>query len=110
LFGGNPLDADRDRDNRVTHDEVWVWTREQFGVIDRDRSGTISANEIGRDARSQAAFRAADVNRDGFVTMDELRSHSQTVFQVRDSNGDGALTRDEVPPRSTKAARKPPRN
>jgi hypothetical protein len=30
LFGGDPLDADADRDRRLTHDEVWSWLRRRF--------------------------------------------------------------------------------
>jgi hypothetical protein len=105
LFGGDPLDADANQDRRVTHDEVWNWMRHRFDQSDRDRSGTLEPGEIAGHPEAQARFRAADANRDGRVTAEELRPHSEAWFRTHDANGDGHLTRQEVPQR--RPARRP---
>src|SRR4051812_11014556 len=60
LFGGDPLEADADRDRAVTHDEVWTWLRRRFDLADHDRSGTLEPAEIPTHPQAQAGFRAAD--------------------------------------------------
>jgi hypothetical protein len=106
LFGGDPLDADANQDRRVTHDEVWNWVRHRFDQSDRDRSGTLESGEISGHPDAQARFRAADADRDGKVTVEELLPHSEAWFRTHDANGDGQLTRPEVPKRQP--ARRPP--
>lgn len=99
MFGGNPLEADADRDRNVTHDEVWTWLRQRFDLADRDRSGALERHEIGSHAGAHATFRAADADRNGRVTFDELRPLSESWFRAHDANQDGVLTRGEVPAR-----------
>jgi hypothetical protein len=106
LFGGDPLEADSNQDRRVNHDEIWSWMRRRFDQSDRDRSGTLEPGEIATHPNAQASFRAADANRDGKVTAEELRPHSEAWFRTHDANGDGHLTRREVPQR--KPARRQP--
>jgi hypothetical protein len=105
LFGGDPMEADADRDRGVTHDEVWTWLRRRFETSDRDRSGTLEPAELPGHAKAQAGFRAADADRDGRVTIDELRPLSEGWFRAHDANRDGRLTRQEMPKR---AKPKPP--
>lgn len=100
MFGGDPLEADADRDRAVTHDEVWTWLRRRFDLADRDRSGTLEPAEIPGEPRAQAGFRAADANRDGRVTIEELRPLSEGWFRTHDADGNGRLTRREVPKRT----------
>jgi len=105
LFGGDPLDADTDRDRSVTHDEVWGWLRQAFNKADRDRSGTLSAAEVPARPGAQTSFRAADADRNGQMTIEELRPLSESWFRAHDANGDGVLTRREVPVRKPKPPR-----
>ena len=48
---------------------------------------------------AQGRFRAADANRDGKVTLDELRPMAEGIFRMMDANGDNAVTPDEAPRR-----------
>jgi hypothetical protein len=40
-----------------------------------------------------------DANRDGQVTLEELRPMAEMRFRMGDANGDGAITREELPRR-----------
>jgi hypothetical protein len=97
MFGGNPLDADANRDRAVTHDEVWTWLRRRFDLADQDRSGTLEPHEVPAQRDAQAAFRAADADRNGKVTIEELRPLSEGWFRAQDADRNGKLTRREVP-------------
>ncbi len=109
LFGGDPMEADADRDQRVTPDEFWVWVRKRLDSRDRDRDGALSLSES-RAPRDRAdTFRATDADRDGKVTPDELRSASEAWFRSQDLNRDGALTRQEIPRRRPSQSATPSR-
>jgi hypothetical protein len=96
LLGGDPMDADTDRDGRATHDEIWTWLRQRLDHADRDRDGRLSPQELPDRPGARATFRAADADRNGHVTPEELRPMADMWFRARDANGDGALTRQEV--------------
>lgn len=99
LFGGDPMEADTDRDGRATHDEIWTWLRQRLDRADRNRDGRLSPQELPNHPRARATFRAADADRNGHVTVEELGPLADMWFRARDANGDGALTRREVPRR-----------
>ncbi|MEN0075871.1 MAG: EF-hand domain-containing protein [Paracraurococcus sp.] len=96
MFGGDPSEAIRDPARGVSHDEVWTWLRRRFDLADRDRSGSIEQGEVLTRAEALALFRAADANRDGKVTPEELKPFSEQWFRAHDSNNDGVLTRREA--------------
>jgi hypothetical protein len=105
IFGGDPLEADMDRDQRVTPDEFWTWLRGRATGADPDRDG-LTAQELGirpRDARRQAWFRAADADGNGRLSLDEIELYSGTIFRFHDADRDNALTRPEVAPRQPRA-------
>ncbi|MCS6891247.1 MAG: hypothetical protein RMK64_07385 [Rhodovarius sp.] len=99
LFGGfgDPTRLDRDRDSRITHDEIWSWLLEQFNLIDRNRDGRLGPDELPRRALVLPAFRAADADHDNHLTREELRALSESWFRARDVNRDRALSGREVP-------------
>ena len=114
--------ADASRDGRVTWDEAWGLFQQRFNVADTNHDGGISLDEargfrraIALDAaapanppppppgrgpveeRQAAMLRALDANRDGKVSLDEVRPMAEAMFRALDRNGDGAITRDELP-------------
>ena len=111
LFDGN-------RDGRVTFDEAWALATTRFTTADADRSGGLSIEEFGtlglrradaptpppeRAGRMEqmrsGMFRALDANRDGQVTLEEIRPAMEARFRAADANSDGAVARDELPQR-----------
>ena len=75
MFGGDPLETD----------------------ADRDRSGTLEPTEIPGHPQAQAGFRTADADRNGRVTIEEMRPLSESWFRAQDADRNGKLTRREVP-------------
>jgi len=111
LFDGN-------RDGRVTFDEAWVVVTTRFNMADANRSGGLSVEEFGnlqmrradaptpppeRSGRMEqmrgGMFRSLDANRDGQVTLEEIRPAVEARFRAVDANSDGAVARDELPQR-----------
>jgi len=111
LFGGDPREADVDGDRRVTHDEFWLWLRGRADQADSNRDQALTRQELGirpEERRRQAWFRAADTDRNGSLSMEELRMFSGYVFRFHDTDHDGALQPGETrrpgaPPRPANA-------
>lgn len=99
LFGGDPREADVDGDRRVTHDEFWLWVRGRTERADANRDRSLTPQELGirpDDRRRQALFRAADADRSGSLSMEELQMFSGYAFRFHDTDRDGALQRGEA--------------
>lgn len=113
---------DTDRDGRVTLPEAWALIEARFADADRDRDGGLTEVEMramvaswmqrgrGGDAArpegargergremGEAIFRGLDADRDGRVTLSELRPAVEARFRALDVNGDSAVARDELP-------------
>lgn len=78
-----------------------------FSAIDADNDGKITKAEI--DAHHTAKLAAADVNKDGKFSLDELtemrlqsvkaqlRAKTETMLKSHDTDGDGQLSAAEMP-------------
>lgn len=109
---------DTNRDGRVVWEEAWVFVTTRFNAADADRSGGLSLEEFAtlrarpadapapRPEHAQrmeqmrgAMFRGLDADRNGQVTLVEIRPMVEARFRAMDANGDNVVSRDEVPQR-----------
>jgi len=113
----NTLDGNSD--GRVTLDEMWARTQTRFVEADVNRDGGLTPEEFrnfrpgpsggprreppsGERAErfqrmAEARFRALDANRDGRISLEELRPMVEARFRAMDVNADNAVTQDELP-------------
>ncbi len=82
-------------------------TREQrrFDRVDRNRDGRITANEL--LAPRAAAFRKIDLDGNNLLTFQEWAVRTTTRFRNADGNRDNALTREEYATTKPKPANHP---
>ena len=86
---------DVNRDNRVDRRE-WHGSRARFDALDDNRDGVLSLAEMRGTADAPPdLFSSVDRNRDGSVTKDEWY-WDDASFTARDLNRDGRISRDEV--------------
>lgn len=125
--GGAMFDEmDANKDGRVAWDEAWGFVQRRFASADADRDGGLTRQEAdalrpagggGRRQEGGASqapspeqqarrarfgdvmFRSVDANRDGRVTLDEVRPVIEARFRGLDANADNAVSRDELPQR-----------
>ncbi|MBL6081442.1 EF-hand domain-containing protein [Belnapia sp. T18] len=113
---------DANGDGRITQEEGWSFVQARFAEADRNKDGALALEEATSarlmppppaagappapppremgpmQARIVAMmFRAADANRDGRVTLDEVRPLAEARFRAIDANGDNGITMDELP-------------
>ena len=77
----------------------------RFNRVDRDRDNRISRNEI--MALRVAAFRKLDADHNNLLSFEEWAVATSNRFKGADSNGDGGLTRDEFATTRPKPVIKP---
>lgn len=122
-------EMDGNKDSRVTWDEAWGFVQRRFANADADRDGGLTRQEAdalrpawagGRRQGGEAAapatppsaeqaagrarfgdmmFRSIDADRDGRVTLEEVRPMVEARFRGLDANADNAVSRDELPQR-----------
>jgi hypothetical protein len=117
---------DTNRDGRVVWDEAWIFVTTRFNTADADRSGGLSLEEFAalrvRPENAPAPrpeyaqrmeqmrgmmFRGLDADRNGQVTLVEIRPMVEARFRGMDANGDNVVSRDEVPQRGAHHQRGP---
>ena len=82
-------------------------TREQkrFDRLDRNRDGRITANEM--LAPRAAAFRSLDLDRNNLLSFQEWAVRTSNRFGGADGNRDGALSREEFATTKPKPGKRP---
>jgi Ca2+-binding EF-hand superfamily protein len=90
--------ADRNKDNRIDRVEFLNRMKEAFFFIDVDKDGYVTIIEYqqsiqGTDPRQVTA---ADRNKDGKISMDELLKIVSGDFDAADRNDDGVLVEEEI--------------
>ena len=120
-------EMDTNKDGRVTWDEAWTFVQRRFASADSDRDGALTrqeaealrpagrrpegargggggtaapADQAARQSRfGDVIFRSIDANRDGRVTLDEVRPAIEARFRGLDADADNSVTRNELPQR-----------
>jgi Ca2+-binding EF-hand superfamily protein len=111
-FEARFLELDRDRDGRLTREEV-AWSPRLWARLDRDRDGSLTRPELQRSYLRQARrsgelgslprpWARWDSDHDGNVTRAEAVQGAEQRFQRRDRDGDGRLTRSEAAARAVR--------
>lgn len=79
---------------------VTIAPKHGFQKIDTDGDGKISRAEAAARPRLAERFDVIDANKDGFITRDEMRAAHQKLaaakFNSVDTNGDGRISRAEA--------------
>ncbi len=97
---GGPPNPDADRDGRVTLAEFRVTQLGRqdraFGLLDRNKDGKMDAAEMARARRMAPTLRSMDGDKDGAVSRKEMEAGGEARFHAADANRDGWLSREEL--------------
>lgn len=106
---------DADSDGKVTMNELKPKAVKRFLRLDDDQNGTVTTAEIdtwlkrGIERRKERMLGRLDLNKDGSVTRDEVDGYIDALFNGADGDKDGALTlaevRESAPKRGQSAAK-----
>jgi Ca2+-binding EF-hand superfamily protein len=90
--------ADRNRDGRIDRVEFLNRMKEAFFFIDVDKDGYVTIIEYQQSIQgtNPRQVTAADRNKDGKISMDELLKIVSGDFDAADRNDDGALGEEEI--------------
>ncbi len=88
--------SDLNKDGIVDREEYQRRMVEVFYFADRDKDGFVTVEELRAIGPvNPQAFRAADKNGDGKLTVDEFVVFRMVDFDQADTNKDGKLTKEE---------------
>lgn len=102
---------DADSDGKVTMNEWKPKAVKRFLRLDDDQNGTVTTAEIdtwlkkGIERRKERMLGRLDLNKDGSVTRDEVDAYIDALFNGADGDKDGGLTLAEVRESAQKRAR-----
>ena len=103
---------DADSDGKMTESEWKPKAEKRFLRLDDDRDGTVTTAEIdawlkrGIDRRKERMLSRLDENKDGKVTRDEVDAYIDALFNGADSDKDGNLTLAEIRENAPRRVRK----
>jgi Ca2+-binding EF-hand superfamily protein len=93
---------DADSDGKMTISEWKPKAEKRFLRLDDDQNGTVTTAEIdawlkrGIDRRKERLLTRLDQNKDGSVTRDEVDAYIDALFNGADGDKDGGLTLAEI--------------
>lgn len=93
---------DADSDGKMTVNEWKPKAEKRFLRLDDDHDGTVTTAEIdawlkrGIDRRKERMLSRLDQNKDGNVTRDEVDAYIDALFNGADGDKDGGLTLAEI--------------
>lgn len=96
--------ADKNGDGLITREEALSAREEAFKRADRNGDGVVDGTDAPRRPALAAEYsqrtaqfkKQFDLNGDGKVTLDEVRSAPMTAFDAADADKDGVLSKAEV--------------
>jgi Ca2+-binding EF-hand superfamily protein len=90
--------ADRNKDSRIGRVEFLNRMKEAFFFIDVDKDGYVTIIEYQQSIQgtNPRQVTAADRNKDGKISMDELLKIVSGDFDAADRNDDGVLGEEEI--------------
>lgn len=96
--------ADKNGDGLVTREEALAAREDAFKRADRNGDGVLNAADTPKRPALASEYRQRtaqfkkqfDLNGDGAVTLEEVRSAPMTAFDAADANKDGALDKAEI--------------
>ncbi|MGE0004951.1 MAG: EF-hand domain-containing protein [Parvibaculaceae bacterium] len=102
---------DADSDGKMTVNEWKPKAEKRFLRLDDDHNGTVTTAEIdawlkrGTDRRKERMLSRLDQNKDGSVTRDEVDAYIDALFNGADGDKDGGLTLVEIRENAPRRAR-----
>jgi Ca2+-binding EF-hand superfamily protein len=102
---------DADSDGKVTINEWKPKAEKRFLRLDDDQNGTVTTVEIdvwlkrSVDRRKERMLSRLDQNKDGSITRDEVDAYIDALFNGADGDKDGGLTLAEIRETSSKRLR-----
>lgn len=110
--------ADSDDSGDISFEEFAAAMNDRMGFAegDADADGKLTVEEIAAEMerrrhlrRAQRMVQRYDVDGDGSLALDEIRTHQREVFALMDRNDDGIVAADELSRRDGRGRHRPRR-